>query len=89
MSTLVSGQVSAEQSSLLEQSWKTEERWKGIKRPYSGADVERLRGTVQIEYTLARLGAERLWHLLQTERFVAALGAIDRKSGGTAGQGGA
>ncbi len=76
MSTLVSGQVSAEQSSLLEQSWKTDERWKGIKRPYSGADVERLRGTVQIEYTLARLGAERLWHLLQTERFVAALGAM-------------
>jgi isocitrate lyase len=60
----------------LERMWKTDARWKGIERPYSGADVERLRGSVQIEYTLARLGAERLWHLLHTEKFVPALGAL-------------
>ncbi|MGO8948256.1 MAG: isocitrate lyase/phosphoenolpyruvate mutase family protein, partial [Ktedonobacterales bacterium] len=76
MSTLVSDQVSVNRGALLEQSWQTDTRWKGIKRPYSGADVERLRGTVQIEYTLARLGAERLWNLLQTEKYVAALGAL-------------
>jgi isocitrate lyase len=51
-------------------------RWNGIERPYSGEDVERLRGTVQVEHTLARLGAERLWQLLQTERYVPTLGAL-------------
>ena len=77
MSTLVSDQVSrANSASLLEQSWEQDPRWKGIKRPYSGADVMRLAGTVQIEYTLARLGALRLWHLLQSEEFVPALGAL-------------
>jgi isocitrate lyase len=45
-------------------------------RPYSKADVERLRGTIQIRHTLAELGAARLWHLLQTEPYVAALGAL-------------
>ena len=77
MSTLVSDQVSrAKSASLLEQSWEQDPRWKGIKRPYSGADVMRLAGTVQIEHTLARLGALRLWHLLQAEEFVPALGAL-------------
>ncbi len=52
------------------------ERWKGIVRDYTSEDVERLRGSVQIEYTLARLGAERLWALLQTQGFVPALGAL-------------
>jgi len=52
------------------------ERWDGIERPYVPADVERLRGSVQIEHTLARLGAERLWALLQDEPYVAALGAM-------------
>ena len=42
-------------------------RWEGIERPYTSEDVGRLRGTVQVEHTLARLGAERLWNLLQTE----------------------
>jgi isocitrate lyase len=50
-------------------------RFTGIERPYSREDVARLRGTVQIEHTLARRGAEKLWNLLQTEDFVAALGA--------------
>ena len=52
------------------------ERFAGITRPYSQADVDRLRGSVKIEYTLARLGAERLWDLLHTESYVHALGAM-------------
>jgi isocitrate/methylisocitrate lyase len=51
-------------------------RWNGIERPYSGEEVERLRGTVEVEHTLARLGAERLWELLQTEPYVPTLGAL-------------
>ncbi|MDW8107845.1 MAG: isocitrate lyase, partial [Armatimonadota bacterium] len=51
-------------------------RWQGIRRPYSAADVVRLRGSVQIEYTLAKLGAQRLWELMHTEPYVAALGAL-------------
>src|SRR5271170_4712514 len=56
--------------------WTTNPRWSGITRPYSYEDVLRLRGTIQIEYTLARLGAERLWNLMHTEPHVAALGAL-------------
>ena len=52
------------------------QRWKDVVRPYTKKDVERLRGTVKVEYTLARLGAERLWKLLQEEDYVAALGAM-------------
>ncbi|HEY7017740.1 MAG TPA: isocitrate lyase [Gaiellaceae bacterium] len=51
-------------------------RWDGIERPYGAEDVERLRGTVHVEHTLARLGAERLWELLQHEDYVPALGAL-------------
>jgi len=51
-------------------------RWDGIERPYTSEDVERLRGSVQVEHTLARLGAERLWALLQHEDYVPALGAL-------------
>jgi isocitrate lyase len=51
-------------------------RWDGIERPYTSEDVERLRGSVQVEHTLARLGAERLWELLQHEDHVPALGAL-------------
>jgi isocitrate lyase len=59
-----------------EQQWKTDPRWKGVTRPYMPEDVTRLRGSVQIEYTLARLGAERLWWLLHNEPYVPALGAL-------------
>jgi isocitrate lyase len=52
------------------------DRWEGIERPYAEEDVRRLRGSVQIEHTLARLGAERLWELLHEEPYVAALGAL-------------
>src|SRR5215212_2998281 len=56
--------------------WATAPRWRGVARTYSAADVVRLRGTVQEEHTLARRGAERLWHLLNTEDYVPALGAM-------------
>jgi isocitrate lyase len=60
----------------LERSWATDERWEGVTRPYSGEDVIRLRGSVTVHYTLARMGAERLWHLLRTEPFIRTLGAL-------------
>lgn len=56
--------------------WMTHERWKDVKRDYSFSDVERLRGTVRIEFSLARQGAERLWQLLQKEDYIHALGAL-------------
>ena len=56
--------------------WTSNARWSGTTRPYSYADVLRLRGSIQIEYTLARLGAERLWNLMQTDAYVPALGAV-------------
>jgi isocitrate lyase len=52
------------------------DRWQGIERPYTEEDVERLRGSITVEHTLARLGAERLWQLLNDEPYVAALGAL-------------
>ena len=60
----------------LEAEWKSNPRWAGITRPYSQTDVERLRGSIHIEHTLARLGAERLWNLLHSEPYTAALGAM-------------
>jgi isocitrate lyase len=71
MSTNQANQIAA-----LENQWRSNPRWKGIKRPYKAEDVVRLRGTVQVEHTLARLGAERLWDLLETGPYVAALGAM-------------
>lgn len=59
----------------LENSWKHNKRWEGIERPYTPTAVVRLRGSVQIEHTLAKLGAERLWKLMNEEPYVAALGA--------------
>ena len=56
--------------------WGKNPRWKGIERPYTAEDVMRLRGSIQIEHTLARMGAERLWELLQTEPYVNSLGAM-------------
>jgi isocitrate lyase len=60
----------------LEESWKRDERWKGITRPYTAEHVIKLRGSIDIEYTLARRGAEKLWNLLNTEDYVHALGAL-------------
>ena len=56
--------------------WETDSRWTGIRRPYKGADVVRLRGSIPIDYTLARLGAERLWKLLADDPYVPALGTL-------------
>ena len=52
------------------QQWRTDSRWKGVERPYTAEDVVKLRGSVHVEHTLARLGAERLWRLLQNEPYV-------------------
>ncbi len=60
----------------LAQEWQTNPRWKGIKRGYTAHDVVRLRGTIHVEYSLAKYGATKLWRLLETEPFVAALGAM-------------
>lgn len=65
-----------QQIKMLEQAWATEPRWQGIERTYSAEDVVNLRGSVQIEYTLAQLGAARLWDLLHSEDYVNALGAL-------------
>jgi isocitrate lyase len=60
----------------LEAEWSSNPRWEGVTRPYKAADVAKLRGSVRIEHTLARLGAERLWKLLHEEEPVLALGAV-------------
>jgi isocitrate lyase len=56
--------------------WKNNERWTGIERPYTAEDVVRLRGTIQVEHTLARHGAERLWRAIHDRPYVNALGAL-------------
>ena len=65
-----------QQIAALEKDWATNPRWKGIKRSYSAADVVRLRGSIPIEHTLAKRGAEKLWNLVNTEPFVNTLGAL-------------
>ena len=72
-----------EEADGLAERWAGEARWSGIERPYDAADVVRLRGSIVLEHTLARLGAERLWTLMQERDYVAALGAL---SGGQAVQ---
>src|SRR6266498_5736575 len=57
-------------------SWISDPRWKGIERAYTAEEVVKLRGSIQIEQTLAQIGAERLWKLLNTEDYIAALGAL-------------
>jgi isocitrate lyase len=66
----------AKDAGQLKSEWSDSPRWKGITRPYTAEDVVRLRGSVHIEHSLARLGAEKLWRLLQTEKVVSALGAL-------------
>ncbi|TAK92062.1 MAG: isocitrate lyase [Burkholderiaceae bacterium] len=60
----------------LQKEWAESARWKGIKREYTAEDVIRLRGSIQIEHTLAKRGAEKLWKLITSEPFVNALGAL-------------
>ncbi|HEX8171024.1 MAG TPA: isocitrate lyase [Thermoanaerobaculia bacterium] len=61
---------------LIERDWESNPRWDGVTRDYTAEDVLRLRGSVDIEYTLAKMGADRLWQLLKTEPYVNALGAL-------------
>ncbi|MFB9066700.1 isocitrate lyase [Pseudofulvimonas gallinarii] len=63
-------------SQQLQLEWRNNPRWNGITRPYSAEDVVRLRGTVSVEHSLARRGAERLWRSLHDQPFVNALGAL-------------
>jgi isocitrate lyase len=60
----------------LTREWRSAERWRGIERLYEAEDVTRLRGSLLVEHTLARVGAERLWHLLRSDEYVTALGAM-------------
>ena len=64
------------QAAALHRQWATDPRWAGIERTYSAADVVKLRGSVQEEFTLARLGADRLWALLHEDGYVNTLGAM-------------
>ncbi|MDQ2736020.1 MAG: isocitrate lyase, partial [Pseudomonadota bacterium] len=64
------------QIAILQKDWTQNPRWKGIRRTYSASDVVRLAGSVHIEYTLARRGAEKLWSLVNSEPFVNTLGAL-------------
>ena len=66
----------AEQTRRLDEQWRADERWAGIRRAYGADEVVRLRGSVVPEQTLARVGAERLWRLLTSGDYVAALGAL-------------
>jgi isocitrate lyase len=65
-----------QQIAALQQDWESNPRWKGVVRNYTAEDVVRLRGSVQIEHTLARRGAEKLWNLINDEPYVNALGAL-------------
>jgi len=66
----------AEQIAALQHDWDTNPRWKGVTRTYTAEDVVRLRGSLVIEHTLAKRGAEKLWDLVNNEPFVNALGAL-------------
>jgi isocitrate lyase len=65
-----------QQVAALQKDWDTNPRWKGVTRSYTADDVVRLRGSLQIEHTIAKRGAEKMWGLLHTEPFVATLGAL-------------
>ncbi|RSK26350.1 isocitrate lyase [Bacillus sp. HMF5848] len=65
-----------ERAQKLQESWEMDKRWNGVTRPYSAEDVIRLRGSIDMEHTLARRGAEKLWNLLHEEDYVNALGAL-------------
>ncbi|MGZ5106462.1 MAG: isocitrate lyase, partial [Usitatibacter sp.] len=60
----------------MKKDWAENPRWKGVKRGYGAEDVYRLRGSLQVEHTLARKGAEKLWRLMHEKPFVNSLGAL-------------
>jgi isocitrate lyase len=65
-----------ERAELLKKEWASNPRWKGVKRPYSAEEVTKISGSVKIEYTLAKNGAEKLWDKLHTDSWVSGLGAL-------------
>ncbi len=65
-----------QQAEALTKSWESEPRWQGVERPYTAEQVVRLRSSFQIEYTIAQLGSNRLWNLMNSEPYVQALGAL-------------
>ncbi len=69
-------EVDPDEAARLREHWETDPRWRGTQRPYSAEEVLKLRGSLDISHTFAKVGAERLWHLLNTEDYVAALGAL-------------
>jgi isocitrate lyase len=68
--------IQEDEAACLKQEWDCDPRWEGVVRPYSAEDVLKLRGTLKIDYSFAEAGAQRLWHLLKTEDYIAALGAL-------------
>jgi len=60
----------------MNEEWSNNPRWQGVDRPYGAEDVRRLQGSLQVEHTLARVGAERLWNLMQEKPYVNTLGAL-------------
>ncbi|OES45300.1 isocitrate lyase [Domibacillus iocasae] len=70
------GNTTQQRVDQLQQAWGNEARWKGIERPYSAEEVIKLRGSIDIEHTLAKRGADKLWSLVNQENFVNALGAL-------------
>ncbi len=68
--------MSLKTAAQIEKEWNSDPRWKGVVRTYGGADVARLRGSVHLEHSLARLGAEKLWRSLHEMPYVNALGAL-------------
>ena len=70
------GSSQAQEAAALAKQWKTDPRWRGVQRDYSAEDVIKLRPSVQVEATLARRGAERLWDILNTQPYVHTFGAI-------------
>ncbi|KPJ79179.1 MAG: isocitrate lyase [Deltaproteobacteria bacterium SG8_13] len=69
-------EVVADEVTDLKESWENDPRWEGIVRPYSAEEVLKLRGNLHVEHSFARVGAKRLWLLLQKESYIAALGAL-------------
>ena len=65
-----------QQAKALAKSWESEPRWQGVDRPYTAEQVVRLRSSFQIEYTIAQLGSDRLWNLMNSEPYIQALGAL-------------
>ncbi|MCP3762306.1 isocitrate lyase [Domibacillus sp. A3M-37] len=70
------GNTTQQRVDQLQQAWGNDARWKGIERPYSAEEVIKLRGSIDIEHTLAKRGADKLWSLVNQENFVNALGAL-------------